>query len=391
MDKTYTRKLSVSERLWLGANRASPPFANQFIIEGHGNIDYANLCHAVEVASQANPGSRLVLKGFFSGCHWVDSGITPPVRVVDGSNWDGRSGHNAPFLKRDLPSRGPTCEVVYIKGQTTRIAFRSNHAVMDGVGMLLWMEDIFRVLRQEQPIGSSSTISDYELIESVSDRKEKIEHMLSIAPTGPTGKKAKGTSWKRITIAGNHSNLIGQIAVVMAKSAWTYQEGRFRVGTAVDLRQRIECLRSTGNLSNAIYFEITKDSTPESVAKDLRRQLDNKNYFVNIDRGMNMNLMPIWLIGFTLWIIAKIAHRKNLFTIPILISNVGRMKLDNFCANGFVADSMFAIPLSGDGSPAFVTIMGSGGRIDIITSVPNMISDNGRLDKLVEDIRDWFK
>ena len=98
MDKIYRRKLSVSERLWLGANEAYPPFANQFIIEGHGNIDYASLCHAVEVASQANPGSRLILKGYFSGCQWVDSGITPPVRVVDGSTWDGRSGENAPFM-----------------------------------------------------------------------------------------------------------------------------------------------------------------------------------------------------------------------------------------------------------------------------------------------------
>jgi len=390
MDKTYTRKLSVSERFWLGANKIYRPFANQFVIEGHGNIDYASLCHAIEVASATNPGSRLVLKGFLFGCHWVDSGITPPVRVVDGSTWDGRSGDNAPFLKRDLPSKGPTCEVVYIKGQTTRIAFRSNHAVMDGVGMLYWMEDIFRVLRREQSIGSSSPISDYELIESISDKKEKIEHVLSIAPTGPAGKKTKGTSWKRITITGNHSNLIGQIAVVMAKSAWTYQEGRFRVGTAVDLRQRIECSRSTGNLTNAIYFEITKDSTPESVAKDFRQRLDNKNHFVNIDRGINMNLMPIWLIGLILWIIAKIALRRNLFTVPILISNVGRMNLDNFCANGFVADSMFAIPLGGDGAPVFVTITGSGGRIDIITSVPNLISDNGRLDKLVKDIRNIF-
>jgi hypothetical protein len=63
MDKIYTRKLSVSERLWLGANHIYRPFANQFVIEGHGNIDYASLCHAVEATSAANPGSRRILKG----------------------------------------------------------------------------------------------------------------------------------------------------------------------------------------------------------------------------------------------------------------------------------------------------------------------------------------
>ena len=264
MDKIYTRKLSVSERLWLGTNHIYRPFANQFIIEGHGNIDYTSLCYAVEVASAANPGSRMILKGFLSGCHWVDSGITPPVTVVDGKNWDGRSSENAIFLKKDLPYKGPTCEVVYIIGKTTRVAFRSNHAVMDGVGMLLWMEDIFKVLRGEKPIGSSSTISDYELIESISDRKEKIKYIHSIAPTGPVGKKATGTSWKRITISGNHSNIIGRIAVALAKSAWSYQEGRFKVAIPVDLRQRINGLRSTGNLINTVYFEVTKNSTPEA-------------------------------------------------------------------------------------------------------------------------------
>jgi NRPS condensation-like uncharacterized protein len=390
MDKIYRRKLSVSERLWLGANEAYPPFANQFIIEGHGNIDYASLCHAVEVASQANPGSRLILKGYFSGCQWVDSGITPPVRVVDGTKWDGRSGENAPFMKRNLPYKGPTCEVVCIKGNPTRIAFRSNHAVMDGVGMLFWMEDIFRVLRHEQPIGALSTISDYELIESLSGRKAKVEHIVSIAPTGNAGKKAKGLTWKRITVTGVHSNMLGRIAVALAKSAWTYQDGRFNVAVPVNLRQRFEGPRSTGNLSNTVYFEVTKDSTPESVAKDLRKQLDNKNDCINIDRGFNMNLLPIWLIGLIVRIAARIVMRRGLFGAPIVVSNMGRMNLGNFCIDGFIADSIFPIPPMGEVAPAFVGIIGSGDKIDIVTSVPNMISDNGRLDKLVDDIRNIF-
>jgi len=390
MSKIYRRNLSVSERLWLGANEAFPPFGNQFILEGHGNIDYASLCHAVRVASAANHGSRLVLKGFLSGCHWVDSGITPPVRVVDGRNWDGRSNHNAPFLKMNLPYKGPTCEVVYITGEITRIAFRSNHAVMDGVGTFLWVEDIFRVLRGEKPIGSPSTITDYELIESVSDRKKKLDHIHSIAPTGLAGEKAKGTSWKRITVTGKQSNIFGRIAIALAKSAWTYQDGRFRIATAIDLRQRIEGLRSTGNLSNAIYCELTKDSTPESVAKDLRQQIDNKNYCINVDRGYNMSLVPIWLIGLIGRIIARIALKNGLFTIPICISNLGSVGDRNFYGGGFTADSFFAIPLSGDGTPAFVTIGGLTDKIEIITRVPNMISDNGRLDKLVGEIRNIF-
>jgi hypothetical protein len=261
---------------------------------------------------------------------------------------------------------------------------------MDGVGTLCWMEDIFRVLRQEAPIGSSSTITDYELIKSVSDRRKKIDHIHSIAPTGLAGKKAKGVSWKRITVTGNQSNMIGKIAVALAKSAWEHQSGRFKIAVPVDLRQRIEGLRSTGNLTNTIYCELTKDSTPESVAKDLRKELDDKNYCINIDRGFNMNLVPIWMLGLILKIIAGIALKKGLFTIPICISNLGRMDPRIYCGGGFTADALIGLPLSGDGVPAFVGIAGMAGKIELVTGVPNMISDNGRLDKIVEEIRKVF-
>jgi hypothetical protein len=281
--------------------------------------------------------------------------------------------------------------VVYITGEITRIAFRTHHAVMDGGGTFIWMEDIFRALRGENPIGSQSTITDYELIASVSDRIMKIDHIPGIAPTGKAGEKAKGTSWKRITLTGKHSNIFGRIAIALAKSAWAYQEGRFRVATAVDLRQRIECLRSTGNLSNTIYLEVTKDSTPESVVKDLQKEIDNKNYCINIERDFNLSLLPIWLLGLIARIIARMALKKGLFTIPVCISNVGRGVDDrNFYGGGFIADSFFALPLSGDGTPAFVGIAGMKGKIEIIIRVPNMISDNGRMDKLVDDIRNVF-
>jgi hypothetical protein len=390
MSKVYKRKLSDSERLWLGVNEVFPPFVNQIILEGHGNIDYTGLCHAVEAASAANPGSRLVLKGFLSKCYWVDSGITPPVRIADGENWDGRSSDNAPFLKINLPYKGPTCEVVYITGKITRIAFRSNHGVMDARGMLCWMEDVFRVLRGETPIGSLSTITDYELIESISDKKKKLDNIQSIAPTGKAGKKAKGSTWKRITVTGNQSKIIARIAIALSKSAWKYQTGRFNIAIPVDLRRRMEGLRSTANLSNTIFYEITKDSTSESMAKNLQEQIENKNDCINIERGYNVSLIPIWLIALTVRIISRIVLNKNLFIIPICISNVGRMDSKIFCTNGFIADSFFSIPLCSDRSPAFVVTTGMSGKIEILVCVPNLVSDNGRLDKLMDDIKNVF-
>jgi NRPS condensation-like uncharacterized protein len=390
MDFVYKRKLSDSERLWLGANLAFSPFANQIVIEGKGTIDFERLVHAVYEASAVNPGSRLVLKGFLYWSYWVDSKITPRVRKVENADWDGTSNDGAYFLKMDLPHSGPTCEVVYIEGETTRIAFRTNHAVMDARGTLIWIEDIFRVLRGEKPVGSSSTLTDYELIKSVSDKKKKFDPIKVIPPTGKAGEKAKGTSWKRITVSGHYTNILGRIAVALAQSAWRYQDGRFRIAVPVDLRPRIAGLRSTGNLSNTIYCEITKDSTPESVMKDIREQIDNKNDCINIDRGNYLGLIPLWLMSVFFRIGSRLILKYGFFTIPVCVSNVGRMDAEKFSCEGFTADSVFALPLSGDGQPAFIAVFGMSGKIEILAGIPNMICNNGRLDRLMEDIKKAF-
>ena len=68
------------------------------VIEGSGSIDPAELQKAVKEASQANPGSRLLLKGMPWKRKWIDSGQTPPLRVVDGTAWSGYDMNGAPFL-----------------------------------------------------------------------------------------------------------------------------------------------------------------------------------------------------------------------------------------------------------------------------------------------------
>ena len=78
MKQLYTRNMSFNERLFVVADRLHPPVANRFIFEGTGVPDPERWRRAVEIASAANPGSRLVLKGRLGGCRWV-IWATPPV------------------------------------------------------------------------------------------------------------------------------------------------------------------------------------------------------------------------------------------------------------------------------------------------------------------------
>ncbi len=91
MPKSYSRPLSPPECGHIVFDEISPPLVNQIVFEGNGQLDISDWQLAVKKASEANPGSRLVLHGHLGGCRWIDSGIVPPVSEIDGSEWDGMS------------------------------------------------------------------------------------------------------------------------------------------------------------------------------------------------------------------------------------------------------------------------------------------------------------
>ncbi len=196
MEKRFQRPLSITERIWLSVNALCPPYVNQLVSAGRGTLDLKDLQHAVEKASQANPGSRLILKGSLHKAYWLDSGVTPPVRLISGRGWDGYDREAAPYLQTPLPYSGPTCEVVFVPGDISHVIVRSNHGVMDAGGTVSWADDIYRVLRGEEPLGSSSTMTEAALTRQFSSATKKMSTLKCIAPTGKAQPGPKGITWE---------------------------------------------------------------------------------------------------------------------------------------------------------------------------------------------------
>ncbi|MBN1497129.1 MAG: hypothetical protein JXA07_10195 [Spirochaetes bacterium] len=388
MKKRFERPLSAAERIWLCYDRAFVPYANQCVLDGSGHIDHDQLENAVAIASEANPGSRLVLEGRLGRARWVDSHVTPRVRSVPAETWDGRGPDNAPFLSDPLPSRGPTCEVVRAEGPVPRLIFRTNHGVMDGMGTLIWVEDIFRVLRGEDPLGSSSTLTEYDVIRNVSDRSVKMHPLNSIAPTGGAGWPVAGMIWKRLTLPGLQQNLMGKIATTLAGSAWRYGDGAFRVAVPVDERFRCAGTRSTGNLAMAIYIEVSRNSTPESIDYEIPRQLFNNNDCVAIKGGDFLEHVPIWLIAKGLAFFTRLQYLTGRYSVSALISSLCQANANDFHGGGFRTETMFFIPPRLEGLPVFVSLARGTDVIEMIVSVPRVLAGNGRFEQLLNDLQE---
>ncbi|MBN1498217.1 MAG: hypothetical protein JXA07_15700 [Spirochaetes bacterium] len=383
----YTRQLSFNERAFLTGAELSPPLANQIVCEGTGRLDYAHWLEAVATASEANPGSRLILKGILGTCRWVDSGSTPPVTEVIGSRWDGYCSEHAPFLESPLnPKVGPTCEVLLIPGDTPRVVFRTMHAAMDGRGTLTWVEDVFRALRGERCIGSSSRLTDTDLARSIQKNFRKPYPTEHIPPTGKADMKESGFVWRRVSVNARPHHLLAQTAILAAQEAWRHSDGIVRFGIPVDMRPRKRGLASTANLTFAIYIEIKKDSTPEQIADDIKLQIEQKREGM-LSKGDDLiRHVPLWLMKKTGAKIIHDRHKNGIYSISGFISNFGRMDLSAYQAAGFTTTGIFAIPPANEYAPFFLVLMGHEDTVELILTLPRKLATNDRLDSVMDHI-----
>lgn len=388
MDSRYRKPLATVERLWLATDMVSPPYANQVVIEGRGVIDQGRLEAAIDKASGANPGSRLILKGALRGCYWLDSGVMPPLRYLGDVAWDGRGSDGAPFLMERLPYNGPTCEVLYLESAgATRLVFRSNHGAMDGMGTVYWAEDVFRVLRGEEPLGSpKESPSMVAFLRQFTDRTRSMPPINSIAPTGRARGFQAGTRWKRLTFTGSFTKVLGKVGWALAHSAWRYGSGPVMLAIPVDTRQRQPGLRTTSNMSMALNVEVRPQDCPEDIAREVKRQLAEKYDCMLFEGGSAVDLIPIAFLGLGIRLITLGWHHKGTYSSTALLSNLGRMDRDNFRGAGFEADTVFLIPPRVDGIPCFVVLTGCAERLEVTVSLPNVLATDNRLERLLDDI-----
>ncbi|MDM7924728.1 MAG: hypothetical protein QUS35_01805, partial [bacterium] len=275
----YSRELGATERIYLALKGVCPPMINHLCWDGTGKFDVPKWKDAVRRASEANPGSRAVIRGFNLFSRIVGTGPLPALVEIDGSKWDGMSSKNIPAeLTKPLdPRRGPVAELVLVHGDQLRVVVRTHHSFMDGRGSLWWAEEIFRVLNGQEPLGSDSTITEHQLCDSFQKEGRSLAEPVYIPPTGPARGNDAGVMWIRKIYPGRYRNPMGQVAILLAKEAWKHSEGKVRIAIPVDLRARQEGLRSTGNLTNLIYVDVNPDSTPDDFSQDVARQIKEGN------------------------------------------------------------------------------------------------------------------
>lgn len=385
MKKPYTRKMTFNDRAFVALDLICPPVVIQHVFDGEGNLDLQRWRKAAAVASEANPGTRLILKGHLGWSRWVDSEIAPRVREVDGSTWDGMGPENAPPFETPLPYReGPTCEIVLIHGPTPRIMFRAHHAVCDGRGTLSWAEDVFRALRGETSIGSTSSVTDVEICKSFQNQYRTPFPTEHIAPTGHANGYESGVTWRRRSIKRKIPNLLARCARLAAEEAWRYSQGIVRFGIPVDLRHRRPELRSTANLSFALYIEVGKNTTSDEIAQDISRQISQGEEGKLTKGDGLLEHTPLSIIQRSAERMIRKRHRSGRYSLSGILTNLGRVDLKRFHGGGFAARSFWIAPPATEYYPFFLVLTGYEDCSELTLSIPKVLASEGRIEDILQ-------
>jgi hypothetical protein len=395
--RRYSRKLSPIERASLALNE----FCNynvDLIVEGYGTLPLEALRRAVERAGEANPGSRVRLRGVLGFCRWVDSGTAPEVREIHAPTWDARSERGASFMDEgfDALGGGPICRMLYVPGSPARIVFRGLHAAIDGRSMLHWMTEVFRALRGEPLLGSPCRYTEWDIMRKFQDKvnPEALEAPsaapnIPVIPCSSPPKTELRYLWRTLTFPTIIPNVLAKFAVFLAEYARRNASGRVSFIVPVDLRTLREEVLSLGNLTGYLMVPIEPGDTTRQFSRQL--SLRTRNY-VDCHRPGILRKLP--------WIPMRVIQReiersiqRSLYeSVPDAMSggvvSMGSFPLDTLCAPEFRCTEV--VPIPGFSGKLNVVVMPNEKHTVTTFAVPESYNLDGQLDALLAEFRQHF-
>lgn len=380
----YRRKLSPYERLWLAAQTS----CGFVMVEGRGEISANKLRAAVDIATAANPGSRIALKGVGPWCTWEENDIPPAIEEADGSQWDGSGKTGMPFSDQAHmdPKGAPSTSYVILRGPVTRLIQRTHHATMDGLGAMHFLQDVFRALRGEPVVGATGSESDLDLAERLGGHKQTLDFNC-LKPFASPSTKVSGSDWARVRTQGKlRPQALARLIHTIAGIARESGDGQVLIDVPVNLRPKFPEIRNTGNLAGSLRLNIASEADIDSIAALIQSQLASHREVDALITAKPFLYMPLWLIRALARRNARQAVQEDRFAPTAAVSNLGRIDPATYSSPDFSAESMNIVPPGYDGLPLFIALSGHAQGFDLCARAPVALASDGRLQALLQRI-----
>jgi hypothetical protein len=367
-----------------------PPRIITMVLEGESTLAPRRWEEALRCVVDANHGIPLRIQGVRRRARWTREGALPPqLRIIENCRWDGRSHRGMEAIERTpLPLQtGPATELIIAAGKITRVILRTRHALMDGMGVLHCFQELFRALRGEPLLGSNAAFSDVDLMRAVTGANWRGGGESPIPLTGGAQGTSYGDVWQRLTLpARPQKNLMGRVAEVAARYAWSFGPGPVRIAVAVNLRRHLPSLKSTMNFSGVLHVGMLPGGTAEDFRRKVREALEqNRDVSYPAVAECIRYLSFPFIDRVTGRTSESYLRRKVLETV--LITNLGVIDMAPLSCAQFAPDNYYSLPVMGN---SFITLTANGRHLNFVVGMPAVYASEGRLERFIDLLREAF-
>lgn len=370
--------------------RAGPAFLstfNRFILEGEGDFDITQWQNAAIKAAAVNVGLRLRMKGQLGWMRWETDGPVPRVQLIRNCAWDGMTEQGMDFLQQPMDlHNGPLAEIFLLPGTPARVVFRTHHGIMDGLSTRIFVDDVFRVLNGEAPLGARADLSDIDLARQYQIPPPIAADINCLAIAGPAKDMPPGYSIRRLILPKRVRNVIPKLLEKLAQFARQNNEGE---GT-VRLRVTVDCRRElpedqrliSSNLTGLLFLDIDANTTERDIVKLMRNKIKEREHLYFPKLGNLLRWIPLKLINRQAFAARSQLHLRTRYTATGTVSSLGELEQGQYRCPGFVTHHCFAIPIPFFMTPTFITVWGNPQGMDIVVGMPSSFASDGRIEKL---------
>jgi hypothetical protein len=372
------------------AKTLEPPRVITIVLEGESTLTPRQWAEALRCVVDANHGVPLRIEGFRQRARWTREGASPPqLRVIENCEWDGRSNRGVEIIERTpLPLQtGPATELIIATGRITRLILRTRHALMDGMGVLHFFQELFRALRSEPLLGSNAAFSDVDLMRAVTSAPWRGGGENPIPLTGGAQGASYGDVWQRLTLpARPQKNLLGRVAGVAARYAWSFGPGPVRIAVAVNLRRHLPSLKSTMNFSGVLHVGILPGETADDFRRKMREALDQNRDVSYPAAAECIRYLPLSFIDRVTGRTSESYLRRKVLE-TVLVTNLGVIDMVPLSCAQFAPDNYYTLPVMGN---SFISLSANGRHLNIVVGMPAVYASEGRLERFIDLLREEF-
>ncbi|GEM_PF-4139273 len=352
-----------------------PSFTLQLSLELDRALPLETLRDAVEALAGHNPLTTCRLRGVLGWSRWQPGSGRPRVGCVDGVAWDGRSLAGAAFL--EAPLEAPV-EVLVVEGQVPRLLVRCDHALVDGVGILGLVRDLFDVLNGRRPSALPLGPADHGL---VGDHRAEPAAPVDVgSPLGPARSDAVQRVWAAARTAP-HDRLMARLVRATFRGSRRYTDRPIRVDVPVDLRRH--GVAGSGNLTGLVQLTLDQEPTLDQVHERLGRALEARRELDAVVRMRGARWLPVsWLAG-----LGRAGARRSLasdaWQSSVTLSHLGRHDLADFGGPELALRRVVPVAPASRGLPLNLTFLADRDGVELSASSPAAVGGGGRLEELL--------